>query len=383
MKYFEVGGQEVVTNVLAGKFVQEGHHVIIVSFHKPSQMMLEQKSQGVKLYTLNGFSASNENIRVLRDIFIKHKINVVINQWGLPYIPIRTARKAGEKLKIKYISVYHNDPSKNARTQDIENELNKNNANIINKCILSIKYHLFKKITQWSMYYVYKESDIYMVLSQSHIESFKKFIGIRNPIKLRILTNPITTNQSVFSYNPEKKEKKIIYVGRIDYNQKRVHRIIDTWSLLEERNPEWSLIIVGDGSERMNIENQVKILGLKNISFEGFQNPVEYYNCASILLLTSEFEGFPLVIAESMSFGVAPVVYGSYSAVYDIIDDGIDGFIIPKDKNGFTAEKMATKIEMLINNFVMRSQMAQKAIEKSKDYSLDKIYSSWKQYLEY
>lgn len=70
------------------------------------------------------------------------------------------------------------------------------------------------------------------------------------------------------------------------------------------------------------MEKQVRELKLRNVSFEGFQNPKEYYERASILLLTSEFEGFPLVLPECMSFGVIPAVYGSYSAVYDIVEDG-------------------------------------------------------------
>ena len=76
-----------------------------------------------------------------------------------------------------------------------------------------------------------------------------------------------------------------------------------------------------------NIENQITNYKLKRVSLEGFKRPDNYYKRASILLLTSEFEGFPLVLAESMSFGVIPVVYGSFSAIYDIIENNKDGII--------------------------------------------------------
>ena len=104
-------------------------------------------------------------------------------------------------------------------------------------------------------------------------------------------------------------------------------RILQTWALLEQRYPDWRLTIVGDGPDRVNLENQVFESQLENVSFEGFQNPRGYYERASILLLTSEFEGFPLVLPECMSFGVVPAVYGSYSAVYDIVEDGKNGLI--------------------------------------------------------
>ena len=66
------------------------------------------------------------------------------------------------------------------------------------------------------------------------------------------------------------------------------------------------------------------------------------------------------MLAECMSFGVVPVVYGSYSAVNDIIEDGKDGIIVPKTDEGFNA-----------------------AIEKSKNYSTDKIYEQWMRVMKF
>ncbi len=159
--------------------------------------------------------------------------------------------------------------------------------------------------------------------------------------------------------------------------QKRVYRVIDTWNDLEERFPDWRLTIVGDGEDRGNLENHVKALGLKRVSFEGFQKPVPYYERASILLLTSDFEGFPLVLAECMSFGVIPAVYDSYSAVRDIIADGKDGFVIPYHKEGYRAEEAADMLASIMQDDGKREQMALAAIEKSKEYSVEKIYGEW------
>ena len=122
----------------------------------------------------------------------------------------------------------------------------------------------------------------------------------------------------------------------------------------------------------------VNDLELHHVHFEGFQSPRVYYERASILMLTSEFEGFPLVLAECMSFGVVPVVYGSYSAVYDIIDDDVNGLIISKANEGFNAAIMAERIKNIIEDNNKRNKMALAAIEKSKNYSIDKIYDQWK-----
>lgn len=173
------------------------------------------------------------------------------------------------------------------------------------------------------------------------------------------------------------KEKEIIYVGRLDYNQKRVFRIVQTWALLEREFPDWHLTIVGDGLERSILEKLVADLDLKQVRFEGFQHPKPYYERASILVLTSEYEGFPLVLAECMSFGVVPVVYGSYLAVYDIIEHGKNGIVVQPKGGKFDAEEMAGGLVRLMSDAGKRGSMVLAAMEKSRDYSIETIARKW------
>lgn len=381
MKVYEIGGQEVVTSVLAKSFSDNNNNVIIACFNQPNKMMVRRTCDAVKVYSLNGFNYSENNVAKLRDILISEKIDIVINQWGLPYIGAKVLEKAKKGLNVKVIAIYHNDPGTNARIKDVEIELSKTD-NGFKRLLLISKKNLYRFITSRSMRYVYNHSDVYQVLSPSFVERFKNFTGIKNPKKLMVQTNPITIETGDFVLKPANKEKEIIYVGRIDYNQKRVYRVIDTWTLLEKKYPDWRLTIVGDGVERENIEKQAKALGLKNVSFEGFKSPIEYYKRARILMLTSEYEGFPLVLAECMSFGVVPAVYGSYSAVYDIVNDGVNGIVFPYQKEGFSAEKAAIQLQKIMHNDAVYNDMAEKAIETSKRYSVDEIYKSWEETFE-
>lgn len=381
MKAYEIGGQEVVTSVLAKSFSDNNNNVIIACFNQPNKMMIRRTCDAVKVYSLNGFNYSENNVAKLRDILISEKIDIVINQWGLPYVGAKVLEKAKKGLKVKVIAIYHNDPGTNARIKDVEIELSKTN-NGFKQLLLIAKKNLYRFITSRSMRYVYNHSDIYQVLSPSFVERFKDFTGIKNPKKLMVQTNPVTIETGDFVFSPEIKEKEIIYVGRIDYNQKRVYRVIDIWALLEKKYPDWRLTIVGDGVERENIEKQAKTLGLKNVSFEGFQSPIEYYKRARILMLTSEYEGFGLVLIEGMSFGVVPAVYGSYSAVYDIVNDGVNGIVFPYQKEGFSAESAAIQLQKIMHNDAVYNDMAEKAIETSKRYSVDEIYKSWEETFE-
>lgn len=376
MKCYAVGGIEVVTATLASCFARHGHKVVIATFEAPEALTVARTDDSVKIYTLWDYKCTNQNIVALRNLLIEHQIQVVINQWGLPLVSCRVLNKAKKGLKVKTIAVYHNQVDTNARIKNVEIAL-EGCDKPLKRSLLKLKKAAFKFVTSRSMAYFYHHTDIYQVLSPSYIPLFSKFTGINHPNHLMVQTNPVTLESSDFSYSFDKKEKEIIYMGRIDYNQKRVYRVIDTWAKLEAQFPDWRLTIVGDGVERKNVEQQVADYGLQHVTFEGFQQPKPYYERASILLLTSEYEGFPLVLAESMSFGVIPVVYNSYSAVGDIINDGENGLVIPYHKDGYRTDEAANLLSNLMNDAAKREVMALTAIEKSKEYSVERIYEQW------
>ena len=376
LKSFEIGGLEVVTSVLANKFVAEGHDVTLWAFYKGKTSLEERLDKRVNLVYGHGFHSGKANVASLRNIIIEKNIQIAINQWGLPYIPAKTLKRAIRGLDVKTIAVYHNDPSTNGRLKEVEIAI-EHCDNPIKLSLLKFKLWTYRKITSASMRYIYRNSDRFMVLSQSFISHFENFTGKRNAQKLIVQTNPVTIKQPSETLDLNDKKKEVIYVGRLDYNQKRTYRIIETWALLEDIIPDWRLTIVGDGPERENLERLTRDLNLQHVRFEGFQRPEPYYKRASILILTSEYEGFPLVLAECMSFGVVPVVYGSYSAVYDIIKDGENGLIVKPQNGEFKAEAMAKALEQAMTDEDKRHDMAEKSIATSQNYSLDVIYEQW------
>ena len=379
IKALGVGGIEVVTLTLAKSLVERGHHVSIFAFYESDQVLKQRLPEDVKLFVGNGYVNSDKNVEVVRNILIDQHIQVVVNQWGLPYLPIRVINKARNGLEVKVISVYHSQVNANGRIASVNREIQLAHSPLL-KLLLKLKLKGIQFITSKSMCYVYKHSDVYEVLSPSFVELFKKFTGIKNPKKLIVQTNPVTVSDEPFSLDD--KQKEIIYMGRLESVVKCPQRVIDTWSCLEEKFPDWKLTIIGDGEDRENLENHVKTLNLKRVSFEGFQKPIPYYKRASLLLLTSEFEGFPLVLAECMNFGVIPFVYQSFSAVNDIINDGDNGIILPKSGNGYDAEAMANKMSGVMSDSEKRHAMSVSAIKASKKFSLDVISKEWNDLFE-
>ena len=131
------------------------------------------------------------------------------------------------------------------------------------------------------------------------------------------------------------------------------------------------MLVGGDGQGDLAI--LADKLGLKNISFEGFQDPTPYYSSASIFCLTSSSESFGMVLIEAMRFGVVPFAFSSYDAVHDIIDSpGVGTLIEP-----FNRRQYADELSKLISDRDRREQMAMSALHKSNSYSVDAIGYKW------
>lgn len=378
---FGIGGVTIVSLTLANKFKQEGHNVTIWAFYEGKESSASRLTSGINLIYGCGFKYCKQNVRSLRETLLKYDIEVIINQWGLPYVPIKVARKAMQGLNIKFVSVYHNAPAFNAKTQIIKTKLSLTNSPI-KKLFLQVLYWGVNYLARASMRYNYYHCDLYLVLSNSFVEEFKRFTKLKHPNHLLVQTNPITIDCSNFVYSSTAKEKEIIYMGRLDAVQKKVERVILTWSHLENIFPDWKLTIVGDGPDKQHLKGMTKQLGLKRVSFVGFQPPIEYYKRASLLMLTSDFEGFPLVLPEAMCLGVIPVVYDSYAAVRDVIEDGVNGVILPFHEKGYNAKEAADKISVLMKDDQLRVKMTLAAMEKSKEFSINRIYEEWMEKLE-
>lgn len=379
---FGIGGVSIVTVNLANEFVKHGHRVSIVTCaDAQGPSIIDRLNSQVHSYRLNGLKLSRENVNILKDVFQQESTQIVINQWGLHPVLLRIAVKAGRNMQLKYISVYHNAPNMNGKLQAVDNRLAVTRNPLI-KCALNALRFFIRKVTAYHMLSIYRCSDRYIVLAPGYIKTFMEYTGLKEKSKLIALGNPITVDSQDYVYCSATKEQEILFVGRLDFYQKKVERIIAVWQLLEERFCNWRLTLVGGGPALEGIKHIVAEKGLRRVSFEGFQNPVAYYRRASILILTSEFEGFPLVLPEAMSFGVVPMVYGSFAAAYDIVDDKKNGAVLPYDESGFKPEPMANRLSEWMDNPKELENLALAALEKSRQYSLDHIYNEWMEEIE-
>lgn len=373
--YPNYGGVEVVTSVLAKRFVADGHHVTIASLEQPHPELKDQNIDGVELICLHHPVLAKDNIQRLHQVVVDKKIDIIVNQWGLPYKTTMLCNKAIKGTSCKLVSVLHGAPNISKVIIKAQDKV-KNASNPIAKFGFSAILKAKKEVIKWSIRYACRHNEKYIMLSNAFIDSLIKYARIKDASNITAIGNPVTIPVDLNGFSLDNKLKQLLYVGRMDYENKRVNRIVEAWQDIVEKHKDWELVLVGDGPHKQQLMNYVNQHKINRVRFEGFQveAPIRYYKDASIFMLTSDLEGFGLVIIESMSLGCVPIVYGSYEAAYDIIDQGVCGFVTPKP---YSEAKTTEKMELLMNDEKLRQDMAKKAMEKAKSFSIDSISQKW------
>jgi glycosyltransferase involved in cell wall biosynthesis len=360
-----------VSTTLANQFIEDGHQVTIASYkqplHEAPQLNLSEQCD---LLFLSHPVLSIKNIKKLREYILSHQIEVLINQWVVPFYATMVWKIATHGTNCQVYSVHHNPPDTNMRIQSLKRQIE------LGKGYLKGVYDLVREVSRLSLAFCIKNSHQFILLSPSFIPIAQKFSRVKLPTKFLAIPNPIPMSVSDEDVS---KEKEIIYVGRIEYNQKRTDRVVDIWRELEPRYPDWKLTIVGDGDDRDDLEKRIDEYGLKRVVITGFVNPIEYYKRASILLLTSEYEGFGLVVAEAMSQGVVPVVYNSFESAHDLVTDGYNGALIEKS---FSVQTFTKVMYGLMANADYRNTLSKNGKITSEKYLVDCIVKEWYQLID-
>lgn len=175
-------------------------------------------------------------------------------------------------------------------------------------------------------------------------------------------------------------QKIVLSIGRLS-EQKGFLRLIDIWCLVAKipHLKEWKLHIVGDGELKEILYQKIHILGLENsILLKSFtKNIEEEYLQASIYALSSHYEGFPMVLLESGSYGLPSVAFDVPTGPSEILKDGENGFLIP-DNN---IEEFAAKLQLLMEDDLLRKRLGGKAREGIKSFTQEHIKTQWKEIL--
>ena len=225
-----------------------------------------------------------------------------------------------------------------------------------------IDYPVMNWLHRWDIhrrYRLLRKADAIVSLTESDGQKWRTIYP-----QVQVIPNVVHLNPT--DQYSELNQKRILFVGRLA-EQKGIPELIAVWRLIYERHPDWQLDVYGEG-ELAQICQSVKGMQV----FPPVVDICSKYREGSMLILTSRWEPFGLVIPEAMSSGL-PVISFEGDGPGEIINDGVDGYII-KDRN---IDEFANKVCKLIENVELRQQMGKNAIQKAQRYSVDNIMPMW------
>lgn len=338
------GGTERVSIALANYLVNYGYQVVIISlssstppkFHVDERVKLVSIFDKKRRFSLAYFSVVSRLRRILKD----ESIDVLIDVDTMLAL-FSTVAVIG--TGIKHISWEH----------------------------FNYKSNLTVKSRKLARRVAAKYADAVVTLT----EKDREYWLAENPYPEKIISIP---NPLPFEPDSElntKNKKTILALGRLNY-QKGFDLLLDIWAGIESNNNDWQLIIAGDGEDKKLLLDKIKELKLKNVELlPATQNVRDLYNQSAIYVMTSRFEGFPMVLLEAKACGLPIIAYDCDTGPSDLIADNEDGYLVPfADSDTFI-----TRLLKLIKDDNLREAMSIKSLASAEKYKIEStIGNKWK-----
>ncbi len=314
---FNGGGAEKVMSLLINKFNRELFEVIVVTlkqtavaYNVSADKFIELKVNRV-LFSIFGL------YRVLKDEkpdFLFSTLTYVNTYIGLLDYIIR--------FKTELIARESTIPSINSKQRRL---------GFLYNLLMLVGYRRFRLI-------ICQSESMKRDLMENFYISNDKIKIINNPVVKEIHNLPLRQQYDV----------PIFVTVAMLRKEKGIDRIIDALALV---TCDFKYFIVGDGCERVLLENKVNELQLTDkILFTGFTNkPHQYLNMADVYLHGSYYEGFPNVVLEAGICGIPSLVFDSIGGTNEIIKNGLNGFIV-NDIYSFS-NKLINKFWVEYDNF--------------------------------
>ncbi|MEU0569166.1 glycosyltransferase family 4 protein [Nonomuraea sp. NPDC005983] len=216
----------------------------------------------------------------------------------------------------------------------------------------------------------YRRFDALVTLTKADLRDYRNTLP-KKPKKLARIPNavpPMTGDLAKLD------SKIVIAVGRIT-RLKGFHRLITAWETVAAAHPDWTLRIFGAGPQEDNLRAQIAEAGLEGkVELPGPTSDVgAELEKASVFVLSSRHEGFPMTILEAMAKGLCIVSFNSPHGPKEMITDEVDGILVKPRTNA----NLAASIMRVIEDEELRRKLAAGALETARTYDVDAVGAQW------
>lgn len=322
---------------------------------------------------------NRKNKETLSKIIVENDIDCVIIQGAFIHVP--RFKSAAEGTKCKIIFAHHFEP----RWELVYNSFShliKNYPKSLFGYVRWLKNVVFfpftraksKRQLSESYRFAYEYADYVVLLCKDFIKPYNEFAGLRDTSKYVIIPNALSFNFTT-QYDKTVKRNVVLIVSRLDETQKRLSLALRIWAKVKQNSAAdgWIMKIVGHGRDRKLYERIIKNEHIPVVTLEGRQNPIPYYQEASIFMMTSRSESWGLTLTEAQQMGVVPIAFDTYASLREIITDGQDGVVIAEgDIDGYVRSMLN-----LMQDDAKRQRMARQAISSSQRFSQERIAGMW------
>lgn len=320
-----------------------------------------------------------KNAQVLRNIIVANCIDCVIIQGAFIHVP--RFRAAVEGITCKVIFAHHFEPRWELVFGRFGKIIKYHPKSVVDfarwiKSIMMYPLTAMRKEKQLSSAYraAYENADHVVLLCQGFIKPYGEFAGVHDTSKYVVIPNGLSFNITP-CFDELTKHKVALIVSRLDDPPKRLSLALRIWASVKQEpvSKDWTLCIVGHGSDRKLYEHIIRNEHIPDVSLEGRQDPVPYYKKASIFLMTSRSESWGLTLTEAQQMGVVPIAFDTYVSLREIITDGENGVIITEGD----VEDYVIRLKVLMQDVEMRQRMARQAIISTQRFSQERIAEMW------
>ena len=157
-------------------------------------------------------------------------------------------------------------------------------------------------------------------------------------------------------------------------DEKNYIHSIKAWERIYKKVPDWRLDIYGDGEQKDLLHDYIKSNKILNIHIhDSTPNIADIYSKANFFLMSSKNEGLPMVLIESQSFGLPIISYDCPHGPRNIIENGVNGFLVENQN----IEKLSEAMFILISNKKLQEKMSENSLINAKKYEPKEIINTW------
>ncbi|MEW5681815.1 MAG: glycosyltransferase family 4 protein [Pseudomonadota bacterium] len=232
---------------------------------------------------------------------------------------------------------------------------------------------LGRRSRRWARHLAAIMADDVVTLTERDRGFWRKALWCR--ANVTAISNPVSFDVS--SKKPNFDSKIFLSVGRLT-DQKGFDLLLDAWAMVAKRYPDWTLEIVGDGERRASLEAQICKLSLSTSVrlLPATPDIQQHYMNASIYVMSSRFEGFPMVLLEATCFGLPIVSFDCNTGPREIIEPGVTGWLAKAEDVRSLSETMINAIEVLRNPEVY-SEMSTNVLARARTFGISTFVDKW------